>query len=86
MIRFEDSQEGKPLMFYDKEVVWQEGKPIPKGGPTRYIEYDPTMPLTMEIQYFLDHLNNSPVGIADVQNAIEVMQILEMTTKSLERE
>jgi predicted dehydrogenase len=49
MIRFEDSIKGKPLIFYDKSIAWEQGKPIPKSGNTSRIEYESGMPLTREL-------------------------------------
>ena len=83
MIRFEDSMEGKPLVFYDKNINWEEGKPIPHSGSTRHIEYNDKMPLTAELQYFIDHLNGIPLTINNSESAIEVIKILELATNSL---
>jgi UDP-2-acetamido-3-amino-2,3-dideoxy-glucuronate N-acetyltransferase len=83
MIRFEDSLEGKPLVLYDKSVDWKDGKPIPHSGSTRHIEYDDKMPLTVELQYFIDHLNGNPITINNSESATEVIKILELATKSL---
>jgi len=83
MIRFEDSVEGKPLVLYDKSVAWKDGKPIPHSGSTRHIEYDDDMPLTAELQYFIDHLNGDPIKVNNSENAIEVIKILELATNSL---
>ncbi len=83
MIRFEDSVEGKPLVFYDKSIEWKEGKPTPKSGSTWYVEYGSSMPLDKELQYFVDHLNGEPINKANGESAIEIMKILETATKSL---
>jgi UDP-2-acetamido-3-amino-2,3-dideoxy-glucuronate N-acetyltransferase len=83
MIRFEDSAEGKPLIFYDKSVDWKDKIPTPRIGPTNYIDYDSLMPLTEELKYFVDHLDGSPITICDSQSAVEVMKILETATESL---
>lgn len=83
MIRFEDSTEGKPLVFYDKGINWQDGKPIPRSGSTRHIEYDDVMPLTAELQYFIENLDNPSIGINNSEQAIEVIKILELATNSL---
>ncbi len=85
MIRFEDSQEGKPLVYYDKSVSWQEGKPIPRSGAAWFVEYDNTMPLTAELKYFTDHLNGDPITISNGESAVEVMKILEDATENLNR-
>lgn len=83
MIRFEDSIEGKPLVLYDKSVDWKDGKPIPHSGSTRHIEYDNKMPLTAELQYFIDHLNGDPITKNNSESAVEVIKILELATSSL---
>ena len=83
MIRFEDSLEGKPLVFYDKSVTWDNGKPIPRSGPTRDVRFEDGMPLTRELQYFVDHLNGESIKISNSEHAIEVMKILETATESL---
>jgi len=83
MIRFEDSLEGKPLVFYDKSIIWKNGKPIPKSGATRYVKYEDGMPLTRELQYFVDHLNGESIKISNGESAIDVMKILETATESL---
>jgi UDP-2-acetamido-3-amino-2,3-dideoxy-glucuronate N-acetyltransferase len=86
MIRYEDSAEGKPLIFYDKSVEWKENIPSPRSGPTQSIEYDSAMPLTEELKYFVAHLDDSPITICDPQSAIDVMRILESATESLKGE
>ena len=83
MIRFEDSAEGKPLIFYDKSVEWKDNIPTPRNGPTKIIDYDSEMPLTKELSYFVDHLDDSPITICDSQSAIDVIKILETATESL---
>jgi len=83
MIRFEDSADGKPLIYYDKSVVWDNGVPRPQNGPSWHIEYDNKMPLTEELTYFAEHLNGDPVTIADGNSAVDVIEILEKANESL---
>jgi len=83
MLRFEDSAEGKPLVFYNKGFEWSVGEPIKRDGPTEQIEYENKMPLTEEIKYFIEHLDGTPPVIADSRNAVEVIEILEKATESL---
>jgi len=83
MVRFEDSLEGKPLVYYDKSVIWDSGKPVPRSGATWYVEYEAGMPLTRELNYFVEHLDGDPIKTADSDSAIEVMKILEKATESL---
>jgi UDP-2-acetamido-3-amino-2,3-dideoxy-glucuronate N-acetyltransferase len=83
MIRFEDSAEGKPLIFYDKGVDWKDNIPFPRSGPTYNIDYETAMPLTEELKYFVNHLDGSQISICHSQSAIDVMKILESATESL---
>lgn len=83
MIRFEDSIEGKPLVIYDKGVDWKAGKPIPRTGSTRHIEYEDKMPLDAELEYFIDHLDGKPLDKNNSIQALEVIKILELATESL---
>ena len=83
MVSFEDSVDGKPLVFYDKSIEWEDGKPIPKSGNTWYVEYDAGMPLTRELKYFVDHLNGEQLEKANGESAIDVIKILDTATESL---
>jgi len=83
MIRFEDSADGKPLLHYDKGIDWEAGKPVKRDGPTDHIEYGTAMPLTEELQYFVDHLDGTPVTLSDGKNAVEVLEILEKASEQL---
>lgn len=85
MIRFEDSLDGKPLVYYDKTVKWDSGIPIPVTGTTSNIKYDVGLPLSIELQYFVDHLDGKPIEKSNGKDAIEVMKILEKATESLMR-
>ena len=82
MIRFEDSAENKPLMIYDKGIDWEQGKPIKRDGPAEMVDYKPGLPLTLELEYFLNHLKITP-AIADGKNGLSVVKILEQATKSM---
>jgi len=83
MLRFEDSTDGKPLVFYDKGFEWSVGEPEKREGPAEYIAYENRMPLTAEMEYFVKHLDGNRPQIANGKNAVEVMEILEKATESL---
>ena len=83
MIHFEDSREGKPLIFYDKCIDFKGGIPIPKSGSSVNVEYNSTMPLKAELQYFIKHLGSKSMDIANGESAIEVMEILIRATDDL---
>ena len=82
MIRFEDSTENKPLMIYDKGIDWEQGKPMKRDGPAEMVDYKPGLPLTLELEYFLDHISKPPT-IADGKNGCSVVKILEQATQSM---
>lgn len=83
MLSYEDSSDTKDILFYEKGIDWIQGEPIMRDGPTENIPYDKSMPLTEELKYFADHLDGNPVKMADVQSAVEVMEILEKASESL---
>lgn len=86
MLSFEDSSDEKELLFYEKGIDWVRGEPVKREGPNELIPYDNEMPLTEELRYFVDHLDGSPVKIANGQNAVDVLEILEKATETLVKE
>ncbi len=83
MLSFEDSSREKQILFYEKGIDWIKGEPIKRDGPTDVIPYNPAMALTEEMKYFVDHLDGAPIEIADGRNGVEVLDILESATKSM---
>ena len=83
MLSFEDSGESNDILFYEKGIDWVQGAPVTRDGATDTIAYDRGMPLTEELRYFVDRLDGSPVEIANGQNAVEVLEILERASESL---
>ena len=85
MIHFEDSLSNKPLLFYDKSVTFERDIPITDIGPTKQIDYNLEPPLTLEMKYFVNHLNGDKIEIANGEIAVEVINILEKATNSLKQ-
>ena len=83
MLSFEDSSQDKQVLFYEKGIDWIQGKPIKREGATEIIPYDKAQPLTEELNYFVNSLDSGHVEIADGQNAVEVLEILEEATNKL---
>ena len=83
MFSYEDSSEDKNILFYEKGIDWIQGEPIKRDGPTEVIPYEKKMPLTEELKYFAKHTNGEPIKIADAQNGVEVLEILEKASESL---
>ncbi len=85
MISFEDSAENKPLKMYSKSYDMSGGFPDKKDGPVELIPYREEMPLTAELKYFIQHLDGSPLEIANGQNAVDVVDILIKASKALKK-
>jgi UDP-2-acetamido-3-amino-2,3-dideoxy-glucuronate N-acetyltransferase len=83
MLSFEDSSQGKQLLFYEKGIDWVQGEPIPRDGPTESIPYGDEQPLAAELRYFAERCDGRPVEIASGASGVEVLEILERATDSL---
>jgi len=85
MLHFEDSTDGKPLIFYKKDVEFDKTLPVLKKKSAKNIDYKFNYPLEEELKYFIDHLDGSPIIIGNGENALEVMEILDTATEKLSR-
>ena len=85
MLHFEDSIKGKPLIHYDKKAEFINSVPNPKSGAMKKIKYKNEEPLTNELKYFISKLNGGKIEIASGESATEVIKILEIATKKLNR-
>jgi UDP-2-acetamido-3-amino-2,3-dideoxy-glucuronate N-acetyltransferase len=83
MLSFEDSSKDKKLLYYEKGIDWVKGEPVKREGGEEVIPYDPAMPLVEELSYFISRLDGSPVETAGGQSAVEVLEILEKASESL---
>ena len=83
MFSYEDSSYDRNILFYEKGIDWIQGEPIKRDGPTEIISYNKAMPLTEELKYFAEHLDGAPIKIADAQNGVEVLEILEKASETL---
>ncbi len=83
MLHFEDSTEGKPLLFYEKKFHIENGIPVKQEGPTKKIIYENQLPLTEELKYFIQVIQGADIDKAGIENGMEVVKILELATHSL---
>ena len=83
MLSFDDSSEGKPLKHYKKKFDLDGLVPVKIDGPMKNISYDDKMPLTEELKYFIDHLDNGRPKISNGKHALEVITILTEASKQL---
>lgn len=87
MITFEDSVEGKPLKLFQKgfQIIDGDNLPLKNDGPIEEIKYDLKMPLTEELKYFIQNLDNE-FSISGINNAVEVTEILIKSSEELKKE
>ena len=83
MIHFDDSIKGKPLLYYNKNIKWENNKPYINKGSVVNIQYENSMPLTEEIKYFISHLDGSVLEFSNSASAVEVMQVLTKASQNL---
>ena len=83
MISFEDSIKGKPLKLYSKKFDLIDGIPEKIDGPVKEISYDNKMPLTAEIDYFLEHLNGEKLTKSNMCRGLDVVKILVEASEQL---
>ncbi len=76
MISFEDSLDENRLKYYSKKFNLESGIPEKIDGPVRTISFDKKMPLEIELEYFVSHLEEKKPKIASIQNGLEVVKIL----------
>ena len=83
MLSYDDSSKEKEVLFYEKGIDFVKGEPIKRDGATEAIQYDQAMPLTEELRYFVEKIDNGKVEIAGPNNAIAVLSVLERASESL---
>ncbi len=76
MITLEDSIIGKPLKLYSKTFDFIDGVPEKIDGPVEIINYDSTLPLDKELEYFLKNLKNKTSTISGLDHGLGVMKTL----------
>lgn len=83
MIHFEDAAQRKSLIFYDKTVDFKNYVPKSKSRGSYEIGYDKILPLEIELKYFMSKIKSGKIEIANGDSAVNVMEILDKTTKIL---
>ena len=80
-LHFEDSIKDKPLLFYEKNKP-KDFVSLKNKNPEK-IEYHSSPPLENEIKYFIQIIKGNTVNIANIDEGINVIKILEMASNSL---
>ncbi len=83
MLSFEDSSAEKVVHFYEKGIDWVRGEPIPREGPTEVVKCEGRLPLSEELAYFVERVDGGAIEIANGEQGVAVMDILERATLSL---
>lgn len=84
MISFDDSTKEKQIILHKKYFEFSEGKPVKMEEPEEIIPYEAQMPLTEELKYFVDHLDNQ-INVANGNSGHEVVRILEAVQQIIEK-
>jgi len=81
---FEDSLDDKPLLFFQNKLIKKNlDLSINNDQNKEKVSYKFTPPLENELKYFLKILRGGPVNIANIDQAIDVIRVLDSTTKAL---
>lgn len=84
MLLFEDSSKDKNIIFYNKRINIENQVPIKVEQPDEIIDYERNAPLTEELSYFVDHLDNN-IEIADGRSGYEVIKVLERVQQLIDQ-
>jgi UDP-2-acetamido-3-amino-2,3-dideoxy-glucuronate N-acetyltransferase len=82
MLSFDDSSAEKNIIYYHKQVDWQNGKPAMVRQPEEIIPYEPGKPLTAELEYFIENLDKE-IKISSGKAGHRVVQVLEKLDKQI---
>jgi predicted dehydrogenase len=76
MISFDDSSVDKNILYYNKRIAWENGKPVKVEEPDEIVAYEKGFPLDEELKYFIANLGR-PAAIACGKTGHEVVKVLE---------
>lgn len=77
MISFDDFSKEKNILYYNKHIDWVDGKTVKVEKPDEIIPYKKEMPLTKELEYFIENLDET-IEIASGKTGHEVVKVLEI--------
>ncbi len=80
MLSFDDSSKEKNILYYNKRIDWQGGRPVMVEEPDEIIDYERKLPLDEELKYFVEHLDKE-ITCADGKTGHEVVKVLETVQK-----
>jgi UDP-2-acetamido-3-amino-2,3-dideoxy-glucuronate N-acetyltransferase len=84
MAVFEDSRPDRKLMLYNKQIELKNGSfEITKHEGTP-VDFDPTEPLRLECQHFLDCIDQRKRPLTPGEEGVRVLQVLQACQRSLQ--
>ena len=81
-LSFEDSSPGKNILYYNKRIDWHNGKPLKIEQPEEVIPYEEGLPLTAELEYFIENLDKE-INISGGKTGHTVVQTLEKVQEQI---
>ncbi len=85
MLSFDDSSADKNILYYNKRIDWDQGKPFKVEEPDQIIPYENKLPLDEELKYFIENLGK-PAAIASGHTGHEVVKVLEKVQQLISNE
>lgn len=86
MAVFNDTAVDGKLKVYDKGIEWRAGAPVPRQTAETTLFFDPSEPLRLECEHFLNCVRGGCRPLTDGASALRVLKVLEAGQWSLERQ
>jgi UDP-2-acetamido-3-amino-2,3-dideoxy-glucuronate N-acetyltransferase len=83
MAVFDDMEPIKKLTLYPHRINWVDRVPVAQKEEGRVVPIDPTEPLRLECEHFLECVKTRRPARTDGESAVKVLQILEACERSL---
>ena len=86
MAVFDDTCEwDSKLLLYPHEIHWQNGIPVPAKAEAERIHVEPSEPLRVECEHFLNCIRDGHTPLTDGSEGVRVLRILNAGQQSLDR-
>ena len=73
----------KPLKIHSKNLIFNNGIPEKVDGPVELVHFENKLPLTAEMEYFIENLKNKDFKTANIYHALDVIKILVEASEQL---
>jgi len=85
MVSYDDSSLNKNILYYNKHIDWVEGRPFIVEEPDEIIAYENALPLTEELNYFINNLDKT-IEVSSGKTGHEVVKVLEKVQDLISKE